>query len=79
MERVCRPEGSIRLVEYGRSNVASIAWYQEWRAGSHYAKAGCRRTQEPREIVARTGLSAGDTNTGPFGTVTTFELTPNEV
>lgn len=79
MERVCKPKGSIRLVEHGRSTVASIAWYQEWRADAHYAKAGCRRTQEPREIVAEAGLSVQDISTGLFGTITTFEITPSEM
>ena len=79
MERVCTPDGSIRLVEHGRSDVAVIARYQELRDDSHYAKAGCRRTQKPREIVAQAGLRARDTSTGLFGTVTTFEITPTEV
>ena len=79
MERVCEPEGSIRLVEHGRSDVAAIARYQGWRADAHYAKAGCRRTQEPREIVAQAGLPVQETSTGLFGTITTFEITPSGV
>lgn len=77
MERVCKPEGTIRLVEHGRSDVGPIAWYQEWRADAHYAKMGCRWTQEPREVVAEAGLSVQDVSVGLFGMITTFEAKPN--
>jgi len=78
MDRVCKPEGTIRLVEHGRSDVGPIAKYQEWRADAHYAKTGCRWTQEPRELVSQAGLTVRDTSTGLFGTITTFEITPNQ-
>ena len=77
MERVCKPEGTIRLVEHGRSDVGPIARFQEWRADAHYAKSGCRWTQEPREVVAAAGLQVRDTATGLLGTITTFEITPD--
>ncbi|MFC6942623.1 class I SAM-dependent methyltransferase [Salinirubellus sp. GCM10025818] len=78
MERVCKPEGTIRLVEHGRSDVELVARYQEWRADAHYAKTGCRWTQEPREIVTEAGLSVRDVRTGLAGMITTFEITPGE-
>ncbi|MFC5973737.1 class I SAM-dependent methyltransferase [Halomarina salina] len=76
MERVCKPEGTIRLVEHGRSDVGPLARYQEWRAEAHYAKMGCRWTQEPTAVVADAGLSVRDTTSGLFGTITTFEIDP---
>lgn len=76
MERVCKPEGTIRLVEHGRSDVEPIARYQEWRADAHYAKTGCRWTQEPREIVSEAGLSVQNKKSGLLGTITTFEIDP---
>lgn len=76
MERVCKPEGTIRLVEHGRSDAEPIGRYQEWRADAHYAKTGCRWTQEPRNIVTEAGLSVQDTTSGLFGTITTFEIDP---
>lgn len=76
MERVCKPAGSIRLVEHGRSDVGPVARYQEWRADAHYAKAGCRWTQEPREVVESAGLSVRDTTSGLFGMITAFEIDP---
>ncbi|WP_244514935.1 class I SAM-dependent methyltransferase [Halorientalis persicus] len=76
MNRVCKPEGTIRLVEHGRSDVGPIARFQEWRAEAHYAKMGCRWTQEPSDVVAEAGLGVLETRTGLFGTITTFELSP---
>jgi len=76
MARVCKPDGTIRLVEHGHSSVGPIAWFQDWRADAHYAKVGCRWTQEPREIVDAAGLTVRDSTTGLFGMVTTFEISP---
>ena len=77
MDRVCKPSGTIRLVEHGLSDVSLIARYQKWRADAHYATNGCRWTQEPREIVAEAGLEVQDTSTGLFGTITSFEILPS--
>jgi ubiquinone/menaquinone biosynthesis C-methylase UbiE len=74
MERVCKPGGTIRLVEHGRSDVRPIATLQEWRADAHYELMGCRWTQEPSELVAEANLTVQDTNTGFFGMITTFEI-----
>ncbi len=76
MERVCRPGGTIRLVEHGRSDVGPLARFQEWRADAHYERTGCRWTQEPTEVVAEAGLDVRDTDTGLLAMVTTFEITP---
>jgi len=57
MERVCKPAGTIRPVEHGRSDVGPIARYREWRADAHYSRVGCRWTQAPREVVESAGLS----------------------
>ena len=76
MERVCKPGGTIRLVEHGRSDVGPFARYQEWRADAHYEQVGCRWTQEPREVVAAAGLRVRDVETGLFGMITTFEIDP---
>ena len=76
MKRVCKPGGTIRLVEHGRSNRKPIAWFQEWRAEAHYERSGCRWTQKPQEIVEAAGLSVAEQSTGLFGTVTTFEVSP---
>lgn len=77
MNRVCKPDGTIRLVEHGRSDVEPFARFQEWRADAHYAQNGCRWTQEPREVVEAAELSVKETTTRLFGTITTFEITPD--
>jgi len=74
MDRVRTPGGTIRLVEHGRSDVGAVARYQEWRADAHYAKAGCRWTQEPRRVVARAGLDPADVTTGFLGMITSVEI-----
>lgn len=76
MERVCKPSGTVRLVEHGKSDVGPVACFQEWREDAHYAKMGCRWTQEPREVVAEAGLSVRDSSSGLLGMVTTFEIDP---
>lgn len=78
MDRVCKPEGTIRLIEHGRSDVGAIARFQEWRADAHYAKMGCRWTQEPRNLVEAADLSIEDTSTGLLGMITTFEIAPSK-
>ena len=77
MSRVCKPGGTIRLVEHGRSDVRPIASYQEWRTDAHYAQTGCRWDQRPRDVVAEAGLTVQDTTTGLFGMITTFEIDPD--
>jgi ubiquinone/menaquinone biosynthesis C-methylase UbiE len=77
MERVCKPEGTIRLVEHGQSDVSLVARYQKWRADVHYEKTGCRWTQEPRTLVAEAGLSVRDTTSGLLGMITMFEIDPS--
>lgn len=78
MDRVCKPDGTIRLVEHGQSDGGPFARFQEWRADAHYKQMGCRWTQEPREIVDVANLTVEETSTGLFGTITTFKLTPTQ-
>ena len=77
MERVCKPGGTIRLVEHGRSAVGPVALFQDWRADAHYEQAGCRWNQEPREVVGDAGLTVRDASTGLLGMLTTFEIDPD--
>lgn len=77
MRRVCNPDGRILLLEHGRSDVAPIAGFQDWRSDAHYEKHGCRWNQEPLEIVSQAGLSVRDTATGMLGIITTIEARPD--
>lgn len=78
MDRVCKPDGQIRLLEHGRSDVGVIARLQEWRADAHYAKEGCRWNQEPVELALRAGLSIRDVTTGLLGLITAIEAQPHD-
>jgi ubiquinone/menaquinone biosynthesis C-methylase UbiE len=76
MERVCRPDGRILLLEHGRSSVGPLARMQDWRADAHYEKRGCRWNQEPVELVAAAGLPVLDSWTAFLGIVTGIETAP---
>lgn len=76
MNRVCKPDGRVLLLEHGRSNVSPIARFQDWRADAHYEKHRCRWNQNPLESVSRSELSRRDASTGLFGMVTAIRATP---
>jgi ubiquinone/menaquinone biosynthesis C-methylase UbiE len=76
MARVCAPDGEIRLLEHGRSDVGVVARYQEWRADAHYEKAGCRMTQEPLEVLDRAGIPVEESETAQLGRITMVSASP---
>jgi len=77
MDRVCKPDGQILLLEHGRSDVEPIGRLQDWRAESHYESMGCRLTQEPMEHVAAAGLRVREARTALFGIATAIEVEPS--
>ncbi|WP_276259665.1 class I SAM-dependent methyltransferase [Haloglomus litoreum] len=76
MERVCRPDGQILLLEHSRSDVAPLAWLQDRRADSHYEKAGCRLDHEPLTTVREAGLVVENVRRWFFGLVTAIDVVP---
>ena len=76
MGRVCRPEGRIRLLEHGRSDVGPIARFQDWRADAHFEKHACRWDQRPLENVAAAGLAVRDVTAGQLGVLVAVEAAP---
>lgn len=76
MRRVCKPDGQIRLLEHSRSDVDPIARLQDWRAGVHYEKTGCRLAHEPLHAVRETDLVIENVRTQFFGLVTAIDATP---
>lgn len=74
MERVCKPDGRILLLEHGRSQVGWIGRFQDRRAHSHFQAAGCRWNQEPDEIVKAAGLEILEANRTFFGVFHTMEV-----
>jgi SAM-dependent methyltransferase len=76
MGRVCKPEGSILLLEHGRSSVGPIARVQDWRADTHFENHSCRLTQEPLTVVGESPLSVVDSSSTLFGIITAIEARP---
>ena len=76
MQRVCAPDGRILLLEHGRSDARPLAWYQDWRAESHYEQLGCRWTQEPLALVESAGLDVERADSAVFGVLTMVEARP---
>lgn len=77
MDRVCKADGRILLLEHGRSDISAIARVQDWRADAHYEKEGCRWNQEPAAIVSQAELSVRAITTGVFGIITAIEAQPH--
>lgn len=76
MRRVCRPHGQIRLLEHSRSDVAPIAWLQDWRAEPHYEKTGCQLNHEPLGTIQEADLTVERTDRSLFGLVTRIDASP---
>jgi len=76
MARVCRTNGSILLVEHGRSDCKRLGRWQDRRADRHAAKVGCHWNREPFEIVLRAGLKVIDARRTFFGIFHLIEAMP---
>ena len=76
MDRVCRPDGRILLLEHGRSSVEPIARFQDWWAPRHFESTGCRWNQEPAALVAEAGFESVRVRRRLFGIVTTLDIRP---
>ena len=76
MDRVCRPDGRILLLEHGRSSVGPIARFQDWWAPRHFESMGCRWNQEPAALVAEAGFESFRVRRRLFGIVTMLDIQP---
>jgi len=76
MARVCRPDGRVRLLEHGRSDVELLGRFQDWRADAHYEQHGCRWTQDPLGHFEAVDLTVVDSETRFLGMVTIIEARP---
>ena len=76
MARVCRTNGSILLVEHGRSDCKRLGRWQDRRADRHAAKVGCHWNRDPFEIVLRAGLKVIDARRTFFGIFHLIEAMP---
>ena len=76
MGRVCAADGQILLLEHGRSSVAPIARFQDWRADAHFEKHRCRWNQNPLDTVARSPLAVVESSNAFLGIITAIEARP---
>ena len=76
MERVCRPDGRVLLLEHGRSDAELLGRFQDWRADAHYEQHGCRWTQAPLAHFEETDLTVVESETFFLGMVTIIEARP---
>jgi len=76
MARVCKPDGSVRLLEHGESAVGPVARVQRWRSDAHYESFGCRWTQRPIEHVEAAELAVESSDRRLLGILTAVDATP---
>lgn len=76
MSRVCKADGSILLLEHGRSSNRAIGWYQDFRAESHASKFGCQWNRHPVEVAKHVGLELVDVRTYFFDVFAVMEARP---
>lgn len=76
MERVCKSDGAVLLLEHSPSDIAPLAWLQDWRAETHYEQNGCRLNHDPLATVQHASLTVENASTRLFGLVTTIDITP---
>lgn len=77
MQRVCREDGKILLLEHGRSSNRLIGRFQDVREDSHAKRLGCHWNREPLELVERAGLHPIETQRTFFGVFHEIEAVPH--
>jgi len=69
MRRVCRPGGTVLLLEHGRSNRAVLAAWQDRHAHRWAAHLGCWWNREPLNNLRKAGLQPRTATRECFGMV----------
>jgi len=67
MTRVCRPQGTVLLLEHGRSDRDWLGRWQDRHADQFAKPLGCHWNREPLELVGQTGLKVSRTKRHFFG------------
>ena len=68
MKRVCRPGGSILLLEHGVSDWSLLAWWQQHRLNRHVVRWGCYWNRDILAEVKQAGLDVVEQRRLHFGT-----------
>lgn len=68
MQRVCRPDGLILLLEHGHSTIPWLAKFQDRHVLQHYQEnAGCRWNQDPLDLIKAADLKIVSSKRFGFG------------
>jgi ubiquinone/menaquinone biosynthesis C-methylase UbiE len=78
MQRVCKPDGRILLLEHGRSSWNWIGRYQDRHLREQIEQGGCRWNQEPQELVKEAGLKVLNARREVFGIFHTMTFAPGQ-
>jgi ubiquinone/menaquinone biosynthesis C-methylase UbiE len=76
MDRVCKPDGRLLLLEHGRSNWSWLGQWQDRRAARHATKLGCWWNREPLALVRQAVLQPLMTRQAFFGIFHVMEILP---
>ena len=77
MQRVCRPDGLILLLEHGHSTIPWLAKFQDRHVLPHYQEnAGCRWNQDPLDLINAAGLRIVSGKRFGFGMFHAIMATP---
>lgn len=78
MQRVCKADGKILLIEHGRSSWEWAGKYQDTHAHQQIEMGGCRWNQEPQELVKEAGLEIVSANRSLLGIFHTMVVAPSK-
>jgi ubiquinone/menaquinone biosynthesis C-methylase UbiE len=77
MNRVCRPNGLILLLEHGHSSVPWLANIQDRNEYQHYQDhAGCRWNQDPLDLLQSAGIKVLKSKRNILGMFHSIEAAP---
>jgi ubiquinone/menaquinone biosynthesis C-methylase UbiE len=77
MQRVCRPDGLILLLEHGHSTIPWLSKFQDRHVLPHYQEnAGCRWNQDPLDLISAAGLRIVSGKRFGFGMFHAIMATP---
>ncbi len=76
MQRVCRPEGRVLLLEHGRSSSRVLAQLQDALDDQWSRRSGCHLSRSPDALVQTAGLEVLKNQRSFFGILHSIEANP---
>lgn len=77
MNRVCKPNGKILLLEHGRSTVSGLGWLQDALNDRWCRKVSCQINRQPDVLVREAGLTINSNTRSFFGIIHTIVAHPS--